>query len=262
MNDEHLVVICTGSQGEQRAGLSRIVNGNHKTVQLNPKDLVIFSSREIPGNEKQINEIKKQIMKNDCQILDHHNAMVHVSGHPSKNELKKMYDWVSPDSLIPVHGEYRHLKEHHSFSKKSGIKHQILVENGDLILLEKNKVPKLHFKIKTGKCVLKGNQILPINSDYFQNLKRITSEGQIFINIIISVDGELKADPVLYCPSLTLSEDEIVSLKVYLKNEIQSILESCIDDNILGNEVKLLARRFIKKKIGLKPSTHIEIIRI
>ena len=105
MNDEHLVVICTGSQGEQRAGLSRIVNGNHKTVQLNPKDLVIFSSREIPGNEKQINEIKKQIMKNDCQILDHHNAMVHVSGHPSKNELKKMYDWVSPDSLIPVHGE-------------------------------------------------------------------------------------------------------------------------------------------------------------
>ena len=110
--------------------------------------------------------------------------------------------------------------------------------------------------------MLKGNQILPINSDYFQNLKRITSEGQIFINIIISVDGELKADPVLYCPSLTLSEDEIVSLKVYLKNEIQSILESCIDDNILGNEVKLLARRFIKKKIGLKPSTHIEIIRI
>ena len=89
INDDQLVIICTGSQGEKRAGLNRVVNGNHRNLKLNSTDLVIFSSREIPGNEKQINEIKKEIMKIGCKILDHQNAMVHVSGHPSKKELKK-----------------------------------------------------------------------------------------------------------------------------------------------------------------------------
>ena len=85
-------------------------------------------------------------MKIGCKILDHQNAMVHVSGHPSKR-IKKMYDWVSPNTLIPVHGEYRHLKEHHSFSRNCGIKNQILVENGDLVLIDKDKKPEIHDKI-------------------------------------------------------------------------------------------------------------------
>ena len=262
INDDDLVVICTGSQGESRAGLSRIVHGNHRNLNISPEDLVIFSSREIPGNEKQINEIKKEIMKIGCDFLDHKNSLVHVSGHPSKKELKTMYDWVSPKSLIPVHGEYRHLKEHRDFSKKCGIKDQILVENGDLVLLDNNKQPIINNKIPAGRKALKGNKIISVDSKYFQNIKKISNDGQLFINIIISIDNDLKADPVLYCPTLALDEEDLTILKNYLKKEIISISKTCIDDKILGNEIKIIARTYIKNKIGLKPSTIVEIIRI
>ena len=262
INDDDLVIICTGSQGENRAGLSRIVNGNHKNLNISSEDLVIFSSREIPRNEKQINEIKKEIMKIGCDLLDHKNSMVHVSGHPSKKELKTMYDWVSPKSLIPVHGEYRHLKEHHAFSKTCGIKDQILVENGDLVLIDNNKKTIINTKIPCGRKALKGNKILSVDSKYFQNIKKISSDGQLFINVIIGIDNDLKAEPVVYCPTLALDEEDIKDFKSYLKKEIISISETCIDDNILGNEIKIIARIYIKKKIGLKPSTIVEIIRI
>jgi len=262
INDDDLVIICTGSQGENRAGLSRIVNGNHKNLNISSEDLVIFSSREIPGNEKQINEIKKEIMKTGCELLDHKNSMVHVSGHPSKKELKTMYDWVSPKSLIPVHGEYRHLKEHHAFSKICGIKDQILVENGDLVLIDNNKKTIINTKIPAGRKALKGNKIISADSKYFQNIKKISSDGQLFINVIIGIDNDLKAEPVVYCPTLALDEEDIKGFKSYLKKEIISISKTCIDDNILGNEIKIIARIYIKKKIGLKPSTIVEIIRI
>ena len=201
-------------------------------------------------------------MKIGCQILDHKNSMVHVSGHPSKKELKTMYDWVSPKSLIPVHGEYRHLKEHSAFAKKCGIKDQVLVENGDLVLLDKNGQSIIINKIPTGRKALKGNQIISVDSKYFQNIKKISNDGQLFINIIISINNDLKADPVLYCPTLALDENDLTNLKDFLKKEIISISKNCIDDNILSNEIKIIARTYIKKKIGLKPSTIVEIIRI
>ena len=262
INDDDLVIICTGSQGENRAGLSRIVNGNHKNLNLSSEDLVIFFFLLIPGNEKQINEIKKEIMKIGCDLLDHKNSMVHVSGHPSKKELKTMYDWVSPKSLIPVHGEYRHLKEHHAFSKICGIKDQILVENGDLVLIDNDKKTIINNKIPSGRKALKGNKIISVDSKYFQNIKKISSDGQLFINVIISIDNDLKAEPVVYCPTLALDEEDIKDFKSFLKKEIISISKTCIDDNILGNEIKIIARIYIKKKIGLKPSTIVEIIRI
>ena len=173
-----------------------------------------------------------------------------------------MYDWVSPKSLIPVHGEYRHLKEHHAFSKICGIKDQILVENGDLVLIDNNKKTIIITKIPVGRKALKGNKIISVDSKYFQDIKKISSDGQLFINVIIGIDNDLKVEPVVYCPTLALDEGDIKDFKSYLKKEIISISKTCIDDNIFGNEIKIIARIYIKKKIGLKPSTIVEIIRI
>jgi ribonuclease J len=256
------VIICTGSQGESRAALYRLVAAKHKFLRLNKNDLVIFSSREIPGNEKKINEIKSLIMKHDCDLLDHKNSKVHVSGHPSKKELKQMYEWISPDLLIPVHGEYRHLNEHIEYSKECGVKKQILVENGDLVILDNDVKKKIIDKVISGRNVLRGNRILPIKNKFFSDLNLINTDGEIFVNLIMDLNNSLLSDPVIFCPSIFINEEYIDELKNIITKDIKDLSDRSIDDKVLSDEVKTKVRSFIKIKIGLKPLTVIEIVRI
>ncbi len=262
ISEKDLVVICTGSQGETRAALSRLVNGKHKYLKLSKNDAVIFSSREIPGNEKRINEVKTAVMKSNCKIFDHTNSKVHVSGHPSKEELEKMYKWISPDLLIPVHGEYKHLDEQVKFSKKCGIKKQILVENGDLVKLDKKSDKKIISKVLFGRTALKGNKIVPINDRFFNELNQISSNGEIFINIIMNLNDEIIADPVIFCPSLLIDDLDKDQIRDIIKIGIESFSANSIDDKNLCNQLRLEIRSYIKNKIGLKPSTYVEIVRI
>ena len=260
--DENLVIICTGSQGESRAALSRVINGQHRFLELQPKDLVIFSSREIPGNEKKINDIKSQVIKAGCVLLDDSNSDVHVSGHPSKIELKEMYDWISPELLIPIHGEYRHLTEHVRFSKECGIRNQILAENGDLVKLDRNDKRKIVDKIHSGRLVLRGNQVIPSDDKLLKEINEIINYGQIFINLIMNLDNELLSEPVIFCPSLLIDNSNKVELVDLISNNVVELSKKSIDDNILCNELKIMIKSFLKMKTGLKPSTFVEIVRI
>ncbi len=260
--EDDLVIICTGSQGETRAALSRLINDKHKFLNINKKDIVIFSSREIPGNEKKINDVKAIVMKKGCEILDHTNSNVHVSGHPSKDELKEIYDWVAPDVLIPVHGEYRHLNEHINFAKKCGIKKQILVENGDMVRLNNDKTKEIISKIHSGKTILKGNKVINLEDKFINELKVISSDGEIFVNIIMNLNDELLADPIIFCPSILIDDLNKDELKTLIIDYINKLSEKTIFDDVLCNELKVIVRSFLKMKIGLKPLTFIEIVRI
>ncbi len=262
ISDNDLVIICTGSQGEKRAALNRLVSGRHRSIKLHQNDTVIFSSREIPGNEKKINLIKSIVSKIGCTLLDDSNAKVHVSGHPSKKELKKMYEWVSPELLIPVHGEYRHLKEHIRFSKECGVKNQILAENGDVVKLNKNLKQEIITKVHSGKTVLKGNKIISIDDKLLKDLNIISSEGELFINIIMNLDNELLAEPVVFSKSILLDESNKLELKKVLSNTIKELSAKSIDDEVLSNELKIKIRSYLKITIGLKPLTIVEIVRI
>ncbi|MEE2694773.1 MAG: ribonuclease J [Pseudomonadota bacterium] len=261
--EDDLVVICTGSQGESRAALHRLVSGKHRFLRLNEKDLVIFSSREIPGNEKKINEIKTLVLKQGCNLLDQENSTkVHVSGHPSKKELKQMYEWISPKLLIPVHGEYRHLNEQVRYSKECGIKKQILVENGDLVRLDNYSVKKIIERVFSGKNVLRGNKILPINDKHFSDLALINKDGEIFVNLIMNLDNFLLSEPIIFCPSLFINEIDLNELKDLIEDNIKEFSKNSIDDKILSDQIRINVRSFVKMKIGLKPLTIIEIVRI
>ncbi len=260
--EDNLVVICTGSQGENRAALSRLVHGRHKSLKLNKNDTVIFSSREIPGNEKKINEVKSIVSKLGCTLLDERNSKVHVSGHPSKSELKKMYEWISPKLLIPVHGEYRHLQEHVKFSKKCGIKNQILIENGDLVKLNKDSDHKVLDKVNSGKTVLKGNKVISIDDKFLRELDIISTDGEVFINLIMDLEDKLLAEPVIFSKSILLDEKSKIELIRIIENSIKELSNKSFDDNVLCNELKIDIRSYLKLKIGLKPLTYIEIVRI
>ena len=262
ISEDDLVVICTGSQGENRAALSRLVDGRHKCFKLEKNDTVIFSSREIPGNEKRINQIKSVVSKNGCTLLDDSNAKVHVSGHPSRGELKKMYDMVLPDLLIPIHGEYRHLNEHIEFSKKCGIKNQLLVENGDLVKLNKDSMKKILTKVHFGKNVLKGNKIIPIDHKFLKDLDFISTNGEVFVNLIMNVQDRLLTDPIIYSKSILLEEINKNELSEILSDSVKSLSNKSIDDDVLRNEIKIQIRGYLKDKIGLKPLTCVEIVRI
>ncbi len=261
ISDDELVLICTGSQGEHNAALSKLIDENNKNIQLNKNDLIIFSSREIPGNEKKINLLKEKILKKKCHYLDHRMMKVHVSGHPSKKELRKMYEWISPDAVIPVHGEYRHLNEQVKFSKTCGIKNQLLIQNGDVIEINKKKIKKKN-RIFTGRDILKGKNIIPLDNQIFRNLKYINSDGEIFINVILDLDNNLLNEPIVFCP--TVSEDAILinEIKDIVSNDIIKFGKSFIDDNIMSSELKKSVKKLINKNIGLKPLTYIEIVRI
>ena len=261
ISDDDLVIVCTGSQGEENAALSKLVGGKNNNIEIYKEDLIIFSSREIPGNEKKINSLKEKLLKKNCQYLDHRMSKVHVSGHPSKNELRKMYEWISPHTVIPVHGEYRHMVEQVNFAKKSGIKNQVLIQNGDVIKINKSNV-NISSKVFSGRNMLKGKEIIPIDSAIFNRLKYVNSDGEFFVNLILDLDNKLLNEPIIFCPTVSEDKEFIEGIKKLLIDEINGYGKNFNDDNIISIELKKIIKKTINKLIGLKPLTYVEIVRI
>ena len=261
ISEDNLVIVCTGSQGETNAALSRLVNDKNRFIEIFNDDLVIFSSREIPGNEKKISELKNQLLKKKVRIIDSKISKIHVSGHPSKKELKQMYEWISPNTIIPVHGEFKHLSEHANFAKKCGIKKQVLVENGDVVLLENNN-SRIIEKVFSGRILLKGNKTFSLENNFLKNLKIVSSEGEIFVNIICDLDNKLLTEPVVFCPTVTDKNELVDDLKILISEQLFKMASNSLTDQILSEELKKIVRSYIKKSIGLKPLTYIEIVRI
>ena len=246
IHDDNLVLICTGSQGESRAALYKLVFGKNRYFTVNDNDLVIFSSREIPGNEKQIKNIKNELMRMKCKFLDDNHELVHVSGHPSKRELKQMYDWVKPDKLIPVHGEYQHLLEHKRFAKESGINESFLIENGDVISIERGKKLKKVDNIDVNRKVLMGNRVLPIEKKIFHNTKLINEVGELLIVIVLNMQNTFVVRPEVL--SLTIfDEDDFLEkekLIKFIETKTKEIIKNFINDQMMIDILK----KNIKKK--------------
>ena len=260
---ENSVLICTGSQGESRAALYKLVNGQNPKFQVFNKDLVIFSSREIPGNEKQISKIKSSIDKIGAKLIDDRVNKIHVSGHPSQEELQKMYDWIRPNQLIPVHGEYFHLKEHVNFAKSSGIKTTLLVENGDIVKIERDNPTKLS-EIKVNRKILLGNRIMNPKNKILQNMKKMSFNGVLNIVLIINQNDELKTKPIIF--SDVIIDDENLDKKNFFEKKMEEIvkftLNESINDAILEDHLKSKTRNFVLKEFGLKPLTDVKVIRL
>ena len=135
LEPDEVVLLCTGSQGEQRAAMARIAEDQHPDVRLDKGDLVIFSSRTIPGNERTVGRIQNRLVDLGCDIVTDGDALVHVTGHPRREELKEMYGWVKPRIAIPMHGEARHLSEHAKLARAAGVEEVLDVRNGDMVRL-------------------------------------------------------------------------------------------------------------------------------
>lgn len=190
----HVLYLCTGSQGEPRAALSRIAEGSHRTVKFKSGDVVIFSSKIIPGNELGIFALQNALADDGVKIITEKDRPIHVSGHPNRDELKTMYDWVKPEVAIPVHGERRHLLEHARFAKTVGAKISIPGRNGEMIRLAPNG-PKVIDIVPTGRLYEDGGKIVSSTDDGMRLRRKMAYAGHVAVSVVINEKGRLISGP-------------------------------------------------------------------
>ena len=189
-----VLALCTGSQGEPRAALARIANDDHPEVTLNSGDTVIFSSRTIPGNEKSVGTIINGLVSQGIKVITDRTHMVHVSGHPRRDELRDMISWVRPQLLIPAHGEALHLSEHASLARSCGVPKVLICKNGDQVRLAPGE-PAIIEQVPSGRLYKDGKILEDQNARAVVARRRLAFAGSAFVALALTEQGELADDP-------------------------------------------------------------------
>ena len=194
MPREKLLVLSTGCQGEQNASMYKLAHGKHSFLRLQQKDCVIFSSKVIPGNELDVDDIVNNLIMKGVEIITDKENLTHTSGHAYRKELKEMYELTKPACFIPMHGSWLMLHEHKKLAKSSGIKNVITPENGCVIEINENSIEKLG-KFESHAVCLDGNRLLEENSVVFEDRREIANGGFVFCSIVLDKKGKLMASP-------------------------------------------------------------------
>ena len=262
---EKIVYLCTGSQGEPMGAMMRIINYTHPDVFIEKEDTVIFSSKIIPGNEKKLYKLHNQLEKNQIDVISEETDFVHVSGHPNREDLRDMYDWVKPKSVIPVHGEHRHMAEHISFAKEMQVPYPVQVENGDIVKLFPGQKPEVFDKAPVGRLYVDG--IISVNEDSqsIRERKNLANNGYLEVTILINGKGKLFKKPLLSFKGLPIEEAQ--DFFYDLEDEIENIsrtfsLNNKKQESNLIEALKISCRKIVKEKTGKKPYTNINLVRI
>tara|TARA_B100000953_G_scaffold85786_1_gene70003 strand:- start:5062 stop:6723 length:1662 start_codon:yes stop_codon:yes gene_type:complete len=262
---EKIVLLCTGSQGEPNGAMMRITSDIHPDIAIEKEDTVIFSSKIIPGNEKKLFKMHNQLVKNGIEVISEENEFVHVSGHPNREDLKDMYNWIKPRSVIPVHGEHRHMAEHINFAKEMQVPYPLQVENGDVVKIPKNGKPEIVDKAPTGRMYLDGSVSIGEDSKSIKERKNLSFNGLLEITIIVNEKGNVKK-PFISLIGLPVSEESKMDFQMDLEHEIYKICKTFSVDNPkqkknLEEKIKSNCRKIIKNRIGKRPFTNINLIR-
>jgi ribonuclease J len=253
-----VMVVATGGQGEARAALARIAAGNHP-VKLEQGDTVIFSSKQIPGNEVAIGVIMNQLARSNILTVTEKQAHVHVSGHPGRPELAALYDWIRPDMLIPVHGERRHMAEQARFGLSEGIPKAIVQSNGDVIRLAP-KGPQKIGEERTGRLILDGDVIIPADGDTINQRRRLSWYGMITVAIAVDGDNNLLGDPEFRMHGVPIEDEREDFLNEATIAVSKAIKDRKGDTEKLRESVRLAVRRVATSWTGKKPIVDVMIV--
>jgi ribonuclease J len=260
---QNLMILSTGCQGEPQAALSRIVSGQHSHLSLDPGDLVIFSSKKIPGNELSIGVIQNQLSAKGIDIITERDAHVHVSGHPGQPELVSMYGWIRPKISVPVHGEMRHMRAHAALAKKAGVEQAIVPTNGALIRLAPGKA-ELVTHVEAGRLVVDGDSIVPHDGLTMIERRRLMVSGYLGATLVIAKNGRLMVDPHITLHGLPVENDrdDFIDSASEAAAQAYDASNKKHDDAHLIDRVRVAVRRVAKEYTGKKPVTDVSIIRV
>jgi ribonuclease J len=262
---EKIVYLCTGSQGEPMGAMNRIVKYTHPDVFIERNDAVIFSSKIIPGNEKKLYKLHNNLVKEGIEVISEDNEYIHVSGHPNREDLRDMYNWVKPKAVIPVHGEHRHMIEHIEFAKEMQVKYPVQVENGDIVKLYPGEKPEVFDKAPSGRVYLDGNVPVEEDSRSIKERRNISSNGFLEATIMITPKGNIHNKPLVTFRGLPVYENDdfIYGLEEEIERTVKtfSLNNTKQQDNLI-DALKTTCRKFSKEKTGKKPLTNINLVRI
>ena len=261
---ENVLMCVTGSQGEPRSALARIASDDHPNIVLDEGDVVIFSSRMIPGNELAIGRLQNQLVRLGVEIITEEDDFVHVSGHPARGELTKMYQWVRPDVLVPIHGEARHLYEQAALAEECQIAHTVVAENGAVVKLGPG-APDIVDDVPAGRLAVDGNRLIPVDGSILRTRQRMRFGGAAVATVVVDRKGNLVADPKLTVHGLIDGEDDDVRATAIdaIADAVEGLSKTARrDDEEVAEATRIAVRRALRDAVGKRPVTDVHVVRL
>ena len=262
---DKIVLICTGSQGEPRAALARIAREDHPNIVLETGDVVIFSSRIIPGNEKSINRLQNALVRLGIEIITEEDHFVHVSGHPARDELVRMYQMVRPRVAIPVHGEARHLIAHAHLAEQCQVQQPLVIQNGDMVRLTPSGAAIVD-EVPVGRLASDGKGLLPLGGTALKERRRLVLDGSAVATLVLDRQGRLVAPAAITVIGLVEAAAATAAAPV-LSHAVERALSELPagarrDDNAVRDAVRRTLRRAINERFGKRPLIELHLVRV
>ncbi len=259
-----VLLLCTGSQGEPRSALWRIVRDEHPHVVLEEGDTVVFSSRVIPGNEIAIGRLQNALSRLGLHVVTDRDHFIHVSGHPAREELTQMYQWVRPKIAIPVHGEARHLAEHAELARACQVPQALVAENGEVIRLAPQGAKVLE-RVETGRLALDGTRLVPLGDESVRARQRMNFNGAAMATVVLDSKGALRTEPHVTLQGLLdgQGEEGLDAARTTIRNALAGLSRSELrDDAAVHESVRVALRRWAYRLLGKRPVTDVHVLRL
>jgi len=257
---DKLLIVSTGAQGEARAALSRIAEGSHHQIKLERGDTVVYSSKQIPGNEISIGRVQNALAAKGIEVITDRQAHVHVSGHPGIPELEAMYGWIRPKISIPVHGETRHMEAHAKLALRVGVPDAVVPINGSAIRLAPGK-PQIVSHEPVGRLVLDGDVILPADGATMLARRRMMHNGLIAVFVAVDAKGKLIGAPKVQSHGVPVEDDRDDFIADCVEAASAAAAKPAKDD-ALAEAVRVAVRRIARDWTGKKPITEVTVLRV
>ncbi|HEV2559847.1 MAG TPA: ribonuclease J [Microvirga sp.] len=263
---DKVVALLTGSQGEPRAALARIAMNEHPDIALSRGDRVIFSSRAIPGNEKAVGTIINNLIEQGIEVITDRNHLVHVSGHPRRDELKQMYAWTKPRIAIPAHGEPLHLSEHAKFAREQGVGEVVQAKNGSMVRLAPGKAEIID-EVPAGRLYRDGDIVIDSSDRAIAERRKLAFAGVVTVAIAIDDKGEIAGDPIVDAMGLPAKSRKGEALTDLIADAVGDTLDGLPrakrrDPEAVETAVERAVRNTVNQVWGKKPACHILVVEV
>lgn len=263
---DKVLYICTGSQGEPRAALARIAEDSHPHIVLEKGDTVVFSSRIIPGNETSIFDLQNQLAERGVRVITEKDHFVHVSGHPCRDELALMYQWIRPEVAVPVHGEARHLAEHAALARELQVPEQVIVRNGLIVRVAPGPA-EIVDEAPSGRIYLDGDVLTDQDEGAVQERRRLAFAGSVFVSLVLDGKGDVRGEPQVRLIGLPEEDSNGVPFEDRALDAVDEALDRLPrkrrgDDSAVAEFLRRAVRGALRREWGKKPQVAVVVTRI